>query len=64
MGLNQGYRCPFCPKISGTKHNMQNHIRTHTGEKPFICTFCPYACSTKGNLKTHVANKHHNETSK
>ena len=63
MGLNQGYRCPFCPKISGTKHNMQNHIRTHTGEKPYTCSFCSYAGTQKVCLNRHLAT-HHNETSK
>ena len=53
------YRCPFCPKISGTKQHMQTHIRIHTGEKPFSCKYCNYASSDKGNLNKHIV-KHHN----
>ena len=53
------YRCPFCPKKSGTKQHMQTHIRIHTGEKPFCCNYCNYASSDKGNLNKHIA-LHHN----
>ena len=48
------FGCPFCDRISKTKQNMQNHIRTHTGERPFVCKICNLTFTAGSNLKRHV----------
>ncbi|XP_035662258.1 histone-lysine N-methyltransferase PRDM9-like [Branchiostoma floridae] len=53
-GEEDVYQCPQCEYTSKVKVNMQHHIRTHTGEKPFKCSECDYSASQKVHLDTHM----------
>ncbi|XP_078662828.1 uncharacterized protein LOC144906438 [Branchiostoma floridae x Branchiostoma belcheri] len=53
-GEEDVYHCPQCEYTSKVKVNMQHHIRTHTGEKPFKCSECDYSASQKVHLDTHM----------
>lgn len=39
-GRDKVFTCGVCSRSFGYKHVLQNHERTHTGEKPFECPEC------------------------
>ena len=57
MGPTQ-FGCPYCPLIAKSSRNINRHMFTHTGVKPFLCQFCDYSSHRKDQLKSHMTNKH------
>lgn len=45
--------CDICGKDIILK-NMNLHMRTHNGQRPFKCPCCPIAFAQKSNLDTHI----------
>ncbi|KAG8457028.1 hypothetical protein KFE25_000306 [Diacronema lutheri] len=56
--LGRALQCPHpgCAWTFDIKHVLEEHIRTHTGEKPFACTVagCGQAFAKSGDLTTHI----------
>ncbi|KAJ8302984.1 hypothetical protein KUTeg_019380 [Tegillarca granosa] len=48
-------RCQYCDKSFSKNFDLQQHIRAHTGEKPFQCIVCGRAFAQKSNVKKHMA---------
>lgn len=46
--------CPHCKRAFTNKFRMKNHIRIHTGERPFICNTCNKAFAQPNALKCHI----------
>lgn len=47
------FQCKICEKTFGYKHVLQNHEKTHTGEKSHVCTVCNKRFRRDHHLKVH-----------
>ncbi|XP_074644510.1 zinc finger protein 341-like [Tubulanus polymorphus] len=47
-------KCQYCAKTFLKNFDLQQHIRSHTGEKPFQCIVCGRAFAQKSNVKKHM----------
>lgn len=47
--------CTLCKKTFKTQNILRQHMRIHTGDKPFVCDICHKAFSQMASLKYHSA---------
>ncbi|KAF8598857.1 hypothetical protein BDV93DRAFT_560883 [Ceratobasidium sp. AG-I] len=51
-------RCNFCKKEFRRPGALNDHLNTHTGERPHICPYCPASFAAKSNLSRHKKTQH------
>lgn len=56
--LNTLLICLTCKKLFKKKCNLLDHLKIHTGLRPFKCHVCDFPFRQKGPLKKHLERKH------
>uniref|UniRef100_A0A8C6TSY4 C2H2-type domain-containing protein n=1 Tax=Neogobius melanostomus TaxID=47308 RepID=A0A8C6TSY4_9GOBI len=48
------HQCSVCQKRLATRQALEDHIRVHTGERPYSCSICEKTFRKKSGLQTHM----------
>lgn len=52
--------CTYCGKQFPFASKLREHIRMHTGERPYSCPLCPYEAARSHHLRRHLLGVHSN----
>ncbi|EAS2082407.1 C2H2-type zinc finger protein [Salmonella enterica] len=54
IGGHSVFPCSRCSRTFTSPSALVRHMRTHTGERPYVCQTCDRAFHQRGNLSRHM----------
>ena len=48
------HTCDQCGKVFMRRLHLDDHLRTHNGDRPYVCHVCGRGFKQRGNLRSHL----------